>query len=77
MLPLAQFYISNLPFVHPNIKNTKIMTVFISKDLPEPLEPMGEKWIIKEYDNLDEIVLKQINHPSSHLKPFPLKPQFV
>lgn len=42
MLPLAQIYIPNLPFIHPKLSKTKVLTVFISKEFPECLEKMGE-----------------------------------
>ncbi len=41
MFPLAQIYIPNLPFIHPKISNTKILTVFISNEYPECFEIMG------------------------------------
>ncbi|CDF79611.1 conserved hypothetical protein (DUF1963) [Formosa agariphila KMM 3901] len=76
MLPLAQFYLPNLPYVHPNIKKTKLITVFISQALPEQLEPMGDRWMIREYEDLDGITIKNIDHPDSFLKPFPLQVDF-
>jgi len=77
MIPLMQLYLPNLPFVHNSIRNTKIITVFISKEFPECLEKMGENWIVREYDNLDEIVIKKLVNPESFIQAFPLKAEFV
>ncbi|CAL2094475.1 DUF1963 domain-containing protein [Tenacibaculum sp. 190524A05c] len=73
MLPLAQIYIPNLPFIHPKISSTKILTVFISNEYPECLEKMGENWVIREYKSLDEIKIKDLSNSKSYIKPFPLK----
>ncbi len=77
MIPLGQFYIPELPFIHQNIADTKLITVFISKEFPECLEEMGDNWLIREYKNIDEIKIKELTNPDSYLKPFPLKPEFV
>ncbi|GAA3511747.1 hypothetical protein GCM10022393_26830 [Aquimarina addita] len=77
MISLGQLYIPNLPFIHKNIQNTKVITVFISKELPKCLEKMGDRWLIREYKNLDEIKIKNLKNPTSFLKPFPLKSEFI
>jgi len=73
MFPLAQFYIPNLPFIHPKISKTKILTVFISNEYPECFERIGKNWVIREYENLDNIVIKELSNPKSFIKEFPLK----
>lgn len=73
MFPLAQVYIPNLPFIHSKLSNTKILTIFISSEYPECFEKMGENWVIREYDNLDEITIKDLSNPKSFIKQFPLK----
>ena len=75
MFPLAQIYIPNLPIIHPKLLNTKILTVFISSEYPKCLEEMGEKWIIREYESLEDIVVKDLSNPKSFIKQFPLKPE--
>ncbi len=77
MLPLAQFYLPNLPFISQSISNKKVITVFISQDLPECFEPMGKNWIIREYETIEELCKKEISNSQSFIKPFPLKPEFV
>ncbi|WP_282116998.1 DUF1963 domain-containing protein [Cellulophaga baltica] len=74
MFPLAQFYLPNLPFVSPKLSKTKIITVFIANTYPECFEEMGQHWVIREYENLDSIVLKDLSNPESFIKAFPLKP---
>ncbi len=77
MLPLAQLYLPNLPYIHPQIQHIKLVTVFISQDFPECFEPMGKNWVIRVYEDIDNLQLKQIPNPKSHIKAFPLKAEFV
>ncbi|NIF04386.1 DUF1963 domain-containing protein [Chryseobacterium sp. Tr-659] len=72
MMPLIQLYLPNQPFVPEQIKDKKLITVFISHDFPDALEKMGDHWIIREYENLEEIVIKDLKSSTSYLKPFPL-----
>lgn len=75
MMPLIQFYLPNQPFVPELIKDKKLITVFISQDFPETFEKMGDNWLIREYNNLEDIVIKDLQSPVSYLKPFPLRSQ--
>ncbi|WP_185288984.1 DUF1963 domain-containing protein [Chryseobacterium lactis] len=75
MMPLLQIYLPNQPFVPELIKNQKLITVFISQDFPETFEKMGENWVIREYDRLENIVIKDLKSSVSYLKPFPLRSQ--
>lgn len=77
MIPLAQFYLPNLPFIHPKIKNTKVITVFISQEFPDCFEEMGPNWVIREYTSLDDLQIKTLDNPDTFIKPFPLKPEWV
>ena len=77
MMPLAQLYLSELSHLSHNIKNVKLLTVFISKNFPECFEPMGENWLIREYETLQDLKIKELSNPQSYIKPFPLKPKFV
>ncbi|MBV4549539.1 DUF1963 domain-containing protein [Pseudomonas sp. SWRI102] len=77
MLPYAQFHLPNLPFCSPALKNTRVLTVFVSEPLPEAFEPMGRNWLIREYGPGDVLVRKDLCVAASHLKPFPLKAEFV
>ena len=73
MFPLAQFYLPNLPYAHPSIKNTKLITVFVSAELPECFEDMGDHWVIREYANLENIQIKNLENPNSFINAFPLQ----
>jgi len=77
MLPLLQVYLPALPFVPAPFKDTKLITVFISARLPGYFEESGRNWVIREYKSEDEVVIKDLRNPDSHLKPFPLKPSAV
>lgn len=75
MIPLLQLYLPNLPYVPKALKGIVLLTVFMSYEYPEQLEPMGAKWLIREYRSLDEVVQKELIHKDSALKAFPLKPR--
>ncbi|WP_179335441.1 DUF1963 domain-containing protein [Winogradskyella costae] len=72
MFPLAQFYLPNLPYVHPSLKDTKLITVFVSAEWPECFEDMGDHWVIREYNNLENIQIKNIENSDSFINAFPL-----
>lgn len=77
MLPLAQFYLPGLPSVPAALGKTKLLTVFISKNLPEQFSSMGSGWMIREYVDLENIEIVEQPAPGSFIKPFPLKPEYV
>jgi len=78
MLPLAQLYLPSFPYIHPSVKNTQVLTVFISSEFPETFEDMGKNWVIREYENIDDLVInKEIIYSNSFLKPFPVKTEFI
>ncbi len=49
MLPYAQFHLPSLPYTCPALADVRVLTLFISREFPEPFEPMGENWLIREY----------------------------
>lgn len=77
MLPLFQLCFNNFPFVPEILKETKIITVFISKDLPLDLTPNGNNWVLREYKSTDRIIFKDFKNESSHIKPFPLSYKLI
>ncbi len=77
MIPLFQLCFENLPFIPEIFSNTKVITVFISSDLPVELTPNGENWLLREYKTTDKLVVKDLNNPNSLLKAFPLKPEII
>lgn len=72
MLPLFQLCLNQLPFVPEILEETKIITVFISKEFPMDLTPNGNNWVLREYKSVDNIVVKDLKNDASFLKPFPL-----
>jgi hypothetical protein len=77
MLPLFQLHVPDLPYIHPLLKETFLLTVFMSEDFPEEFEPMGKNWLIREYASPTDFVVKDLTNPDSWLKPFPLKPELL
>lgn len=77
MIPLLQLYLPNLPYVPKGLEGIQLLTVFMSYEYPEQLEPMGAKWLIREYHSLDEVLQKNLSNKDSIIKAFPLKPRLV
>ncbi|QCI10763.1 DUF1963 domain-containing protein [Pseudomonas putida] len=77
MLPYAQFHLPALPYCSPALKGIRVLTVFLSQRLPQPFEPMGSNWLVREYRDDQTLVRKDLTVPHSHLKPFPLKAERI
>jgi len=77
LIPYAQFYLPALPFISPQLENVRVLTLFISEQLPEPLEKMGNNWVIREYGD-DDVLIRQA-FPAEHAtpKPFPLRAEYI
>lgn len=73
MLPLAQFYLPTLPFVPDQIKDIRLLTVFMTEEFPDILAESGDNYVIREYRHEEDIIIKELENPNSPLKPFPLK----
>ena len=73
MIPLAKFFIPSFPYIPAAVKETKVITVFIPEELPEVLDPISANLLIREYKSTDDLVVKNIRHPGSELKAFPLR----
>ena len=77
MLPLAQLYLPTLPYCHPLLQETKLITLFVSPSLPAEFEKMGKNWVLREYNNLEELHKMDFDHSYSFLNPFPLKAELI
>jgi hypothetical protein len=77
MLPFAQFYLPTLGVSCPVLGVTNLLTLFISNEFPEQLEPMGKNWIIREYTSIAQVERRNYENPNSYLKPFPLKSEKI
>lgn len=77
MLPILQICLEGLPYIPDALKSTKVLTVFMSENIPARLSPNGDDWIIREYTEKDLLVIKDLSNPSSSIKPFPLKSRLI
>jgi len=77
MYPVFQLCIDGLPFIPDTLKDTKVITVFISANLPMGITPNGNNWLLREYKKSDNLIIKELHNPESPIKPFPLAPQFL
>ena len=77
MFPLAQLYLPGLPHCSTLLKETELITLFISSELPKPFEAMGANWVIREYKSVDELQRRHATNPDSPIKAFPFKPIYV
>lgn len=80
MIPLCQINLTRIPYKPDNLKDIEFITVFIDgEDLPCKDEPNGEKWCLRAYKKIDELI--PIKSPQMdcymRLKPFQLKPELV
>ncbi|ROL80769.1 hypothetical protein BLX41_08690, partial [Pseudomonas protegens] len=73
LLPFAQLYLPALPFHSPLLEGVRVLSVFVANPFPEPLEPMGERWMIREYRDDEVLVHKELAAPGAFLKPMPIK----
>lgn len=77
IFPLDQLYLPNLPFVPTCLNGIEAITVFIGNDFPGEFEPMGEKWLIREYSRFNDLVRKDIKISDSFLKAFPVSSELL
>lgn len=73
MVPLAQFYLPILPFVPEQVRDIRILTVFMAEQFPDILAESGDNYVIREYRHEEEFVIKELENPNSPLKRFPLQ----
>jgi hypothetical protein len=72
LLPLAQIYLEGLPAIPECLEGIELVTAFIGASLPGEFEPMGEKWLVREYASLADVARKELPQPESFLKAFPV-----
>ncbi|MDR2039535.1 MAG: DUF1963 domain-containing protein [Bacteroidales bacterium] len=77
MMTVFQLCLDNFSSVPECLSDTKVLTVFMSKDFPVDLTPNGKIWQIREYTKTDSLIIKDLTNKDSFIKPFPLKPQIV
>lgn len=73
MSPLCQLNLSDLPYKPDFLKDIKFITVFIHENKIFD-EDNSESYLIRTYNDINELIpLKQVSHPST-IKPFQLEP---
>lgn len=78
MLPLLQICLEGLPYIPDALKGSKVLTIFVSENMPGRLAYNGDAWVIREYKEEDVLVVKDIYmQSSSRIKPYPLKSQLI
>lgn len=77
MLPILQVCLEGLPYIPDALKGTKVLTVFMSENMPGRLSSNGNNWVIREYKEEDVLVIKDLSNQLSSIKPFPLKSRLI
>jgi uncharacterized protein YwqG len=77
MQPLLQLSLEGLPFIPEGLENIRMLTIFISEDLPTQLADNGDGWLLRAYNASDKLVYKELDNPDSYIRPFPLKTTFI
>ncbi|HEY1192610.1 DUF1963 domain-containing protein [Flavobacterium sp.] len=77
MLPLFQLCLDKLPYVPKTLEESKIITIFISEDFPMGLNKNGNNWVLREYENTNQIIVKDLKNNNSFIKPFPLSYKLI
>ena len=77
LTPLAQFNLTEAPFVPERLKQFKMITVFIdAEELPfDRLH--GEGWVVRAYNSLEDLVPLKRPDVEFEIKPFPMKWELV
>jgi uncharacterized protein YwqG len=74
MHPLLQLCTEGLPYLPECLSETKLITVFVSDDLPMDVTPNGHNWMLREYGHDTKLTVKKPVYPDWEVKPYPLKP---
>ena len=77
MFPLLQICLDGLPYIPDSLKGIKVLTVFVSDNIPVELVGNGNNWVLREYKEGDILVNKDLSNNSSPIKPFPLKSRLI
>jgi uncharacterized protein YwqG len=76
MIPLMQLNLENIELPRI-ISDSKVITVFISEELPMGLTENGQNWLLREYKKYENLTIKELIHPNTIVKSFPLKTKDV
>src|SRR5688572_26451881 len=73
MFCLLQVKVDELPFIPPELGETKFLVVFFNRDAIPFGKPHGEGWLIREYKSLDGLQLLEQSAESDLVKDFPIQ----
>lgn len=73
MFPLLQINVAELPFVPPELSETKLLVVFFNQDEIPFDKANGDGWLIREYKSFDGLIPLPEIDMSKILRPFPIK----
>nr|WP_145156598.1 DUF1963 domain-containing protein [Paenibacillus terrae] len=74
MAPILQLYLPALPYVPDELKETELLTVFLSPNVLDH-DDMSGYMCIREYSDTGKLVLKNFGPAFMSIKPFPLFPE--
>lgn len=73
LTPLAQFNLTEAPYVPEKLNKYKLITVFIdAEELPYD-RPHGEGWLVRAYESFDNLVPLKRPNVEFPIKPFPIR----
>ncbi|MCE5186046.1 MAG: DUF1963 domain-containing protein [Planctomycetaceae bacterium] len=72
LTPLAQFNLTEAPFVPEKLRQFKLITVFMDEELPYD-KPHGHGWLIRGYETLEGLVPIERPQVKFNIKPFPIR----
>ncbi|MBS1660424.1 MAG: DUF1963 domain-containing protein [Bacteroidetes bacterium] len=77
MLPILQLSLEGLPYVPEGLENIRMITLFVSEDLPSGIAEEGADWVLREYTKTDDLVEKDLGNSETFLRSFPLKTTYI
>ena len=77
LTPLAQFNLTEAPFVPEKLRQFKMITVFIDAERLPYEKPCGEGWVVRAYESLEDLVPLKRPDIEFDIKAFPMKWELV
>ena len=77
MIQIGQFYLPSIDHVHASLSSVKLITVFISSELEGDCDLMEGNFVVREYNELETLLIKNFSPTEGSLKPFPLKTEVM
>jgi hypothetical protein len=77
MFCLLQVKVGELPYIPPELEDTKFLVVFFNREEIPFDKPHGEGWLIREYKSLEGLQLLPESEEPEIVKDFPIKWRLV